>query len=119
RSEVKAAAQSAPQGLSTPILELTTQQVPNINNVLSRIDDAQSELDERLYHTDAAVRSVCDEVAALNRIGLVHQAVDGEEGLVAQLSLNRQVRLFGFGDSLKPIDSSQIATDAAATHSDL
>lgn len=65
---------------------------------------AQRAADERLYQSDEAVRSACDELAQASRFSLVEKALAGPTtGLLSVLGSSTTVVGFAFADDLIPV----------------
>lgn len=84
------------------------------------------QLDEALYHSDPAVRQICQELAKRSRIELVAAALAGSERSLLR-QVDPQVLLFGYtvADDLRPlpllrggqpVDQIAIAADGHRSH---
>jgi hypothetical protein len=90
----------APSANDAASLDALHQQLDNVDNASIAL---QNEADQELYAKNAQVRGICDELAGLNRLALVEQALwRPQTGLLSRLDPKTPVLAFSFAQTLTP-----------------
>jgi hypothetical protein len=119
-SSVKTTAADAGPPLDQEISHITgDSSAEQIGQIIDHIDQLQAAADEELHGSNEQVRAVCNELSTQPRIELVRRALQGDTGLLNAIGADRQVRVFGFTDSLHQMELPAEELEARGARTDL